>query len=1260
MGKTTPEVTPGILDQIAAIPDNLSSSTLRAVISQLSRRLRNKSESKASTNRSRSVLVTRKRRRSLRRYRVAFSDPSLTAAFQGPRLHKNASKPSSRLQRPIIVSFFNPLLSHIRRSSIEAYILPGELGHAIPVPQQVFNNHKFPSYRRRTMRAQIQFITVPTADTPGTALYLAFDQKRYLVGQISEGLQRACVQNGVGMKKIQDVLVTGNADLQSTGGLIGMILTLADANASSARAGEEAQKRKSGFSNRAVKQGGPDEGSFLSLYGPQHLARTLATARRFVFRKGMPIKVHEIKSDESKRDVGEPSWSDENVKVWAFAVAPSQGELEANQLPRNPLKRTFDEANGAKAQAADHSAEDQRQQKEDDQVTHGVVADMFGSKWRMDTLVERPLDEVKLPAKMWVRNSKTKSLDEYCGPLPGGTEPLPVPMPIVLTRNPWPGALVLNLPKTTPRKAAVSYIIVQHPRRGKFDVAAALKLPIEKSMYSQLSRGEEVVGSDGSTITPSMVLAPDEPGNGIAVIDLPSLEYVQELVDRAEWKSPEVTGRVGAIVWILGRGVAESPVLRDFMEARKHMEHIISSPDCCPNSLAMDSVSTSAIKLAAIDLTTFPVPHHDNKTLPQAQSGVPSASVQALPAFAHVAQRGQRIQLEPITKRLDDEIKSPLDTLGLIRESNSQEIMDLAQAARTGLQAPDKLIETEAWVSQVPMPDVEITTLGTGSALPSKYRNVSSTLVRVPGYGSYLFDAGENTLGQLRRVFKPADLELVLKDLRVIWISHLHADHHLGTVSVIKAWHQVMHGSVSPVAPMSSTTFHNLNAECENGANISGRYLTVISDHSMLKYLEEYDQIESFGYQHVLPLRMIPADPVSKIPSRLLSTYADVGGFDQKTLKAVLGLEDIQAVFVSHCHGAMAVSLTFPFDTADASSGGAKLPFKVSYSGDCRPSENFAKIGVDSTVLIHEATFEDDLQREAYVKRHSTVSEALGVGSLMRAKAVVLTHFSQRYAKIPVVDGFWDDQSNIEKAIIGSGEEQDRLQGIDDGEDEVQPADGPEEAVDEKQIWSKDEGLWNGSSRATLFDLPLGPLDDRKKNDMKVVIAFDYMKFKLRDMPRMEALRPALAKLFESNIGVETQAKVKDAKKAEKEKKWAETTKARKEAKKRELTADGGWKIKGRNNDLGEKAVAETTATEKGVPEKTVLKRDVPDTVPQKVTLEKAATEKAVLQFVPQQIVPQEADVMTKTIEKSLSETKDVDMTEAEMQKEWEELTASR
>jgi ribonuclease Z len=64
---------------------------------------------------------------------------------------------------------------------------------------------------------------------------------------------------------------------------------------------------------------------------------------------------------------------------------------------------------------------------------------------------------------------------------------------------------------------------------------------------------------------------------------------------------------------------------------------------------------------------------------------------------------------------------------------------------------------------------------------------VSSTLLDIPGLGGVLLDAGEGTLGQIRRRFGTAGMaEQIYPNLKMIFISHMHADHHLGLRLVLE------------------------------------------------------------------------------------------------------------------------------------------------------------------------------------------------------------------------------------------------------------------------------------------------------------------------------------------------------------------------------------------------------------------------------------------------------------------------------------------
>lgn len=65
---------------------------------------------------------------------------------------------------------------------------------------------------------------------------------------------------------------------------------------------------------------------------------------------------------------------------------------------------------------------------------------------------------------------------------------------------------------------------------------------------------------------------------------------------------------------------------------------------------------------------------------------------------------------------------------------------------------------------------------------------MSATLVKIPDYGSIMLDAGEGTYGQMMRLFGPGLLDEELSKIRCIFVSHLHADHHLGVVQLIKKW----------------------------------------------------------------------------------------------------------------------------------------------------------------------------------------------------------------------------------------------------------------------------------------------------------------------------------------------------------------------------------------------------------------------------------------------------------------------------------------
>nr|CAB3471625.1 unnamed protein product [Digitaria exilis] len=178
-----------------------------------------------------------------------------------------------------------------------------------------------------------------------------------------------------------------------------------------------------------------------------------------------------------------------------------------------------------------------------------------------------------------------------------------------------------------------------------------------------------------------------------------------------------------------------------------------------------------------------------------------------------------------------------------------------------------------------------------------------------------------------------------VKNLRCIWISHIHADHHTGLARVL-ALRCTLKPSVDAFL-------------CENVTG-SGT-----------------PQLESTMFAPGSRMENYNRKPASPRDTTALANFKEV--------LQESGLEILYSVPVVHCPQAFGVVF--------------RAMEKVNSAG--------------------KATFEDSMKDEAIARNHSTTKEAIEVGTAGGAYRIILTHFSQRYPKIPVID-----EVDMEKTCI--------------------------------------------------------------------------------------------------------------------------------------------------------------------------------------------------------------------------------------------------
>jgi ribonuclease Z len=272
---------------------------------------------------------------------------------------------------------------------------------------------------------------------------------------------------------------------------------------------------------------------------------------------------------------------------------------------------------------------------------------------------------------------------------------------------------------------------------------------------------------------------------------------------------------------------------------------------------------------------------------------------------------------------------------------------------------------------------VEIVFLGTGSGVPTPRRNHAAIWVRHEG-DCMLFDCGEGTQKQLIK----AGLNFMKIDR--IFITHWHADHWAGLISLLLTMN--LEGRKRPLHIYGPEAERFVRDIMDLGYwGVAFRLVPVDVPYEG-KEISAIEETDEFAVTSVPVSHSVPAVAYAlKVKDRV--------NVDIKKAEKLYGLK--QGPLVGKLKEKGEVTIGGKKVTL-SDVGYVKKGQKIVYSGDTEPCEGMGKLAAGADLLIHDATFAEEVEDRKHTgaKEAAMIAKKAGVGKL------ILTHFSRRYTDV--------------------------------------------------------------------------------------------------------------------------------------------------------------------------------------------------------------------------------------------------------------------
>ncbi|MBC3487282.1 ribonuclease Z [Pseudomonas kermanshahensis] len=272
--------------------------------------------------------------------------------------------------------------------------------------------------------------------------------------------------------------------------------------------------------------------------------------------------------------------------------------------------------------------------------------------------------------------------------------------------------------------------------------------------------------------------------------------------------------------------------------------------------------------------------------------------------------------------------------------------------------------------------------LGTSAGVPTKARNVSATaLIEASGSHWYLIDCGEGTQHRLLQT------PLSIRDLRGIFITHVHGDHCFGLPGLLAS--AGMSGRTQPLDIILPAALHDW---VRLGLTASDTYLPfevrLLAVESLTDWRSETLQVSTVQLSHRVPSVGFVFTELNPEP-RLDVQRLDAEGIPRGPLWGDLA-KGLSVEYEGRTlHGRDYLRASRPAR-------------RVIVCGDNDNPELLAEAAKGADVMVHEATFTQAVvERTGATFGHSTAAQVARFAEAAGVRNLVLTHFSARYQGDP-------------------------------------------------------------------------------------------------------------------------------------------------------------------------------------------------------------------------------------------------------------------